>query len=72
MCTDCQKFEGKALQTWNVKIALQEKAVKSRAPLSATSHSRLKATVLSERMKCGLLEEKLRDIDKEIHLAGTK
>ena len=72
MCNDCQKFEGKALQAWNVKTALQEKAVKGRAPLSATSHSRLKATVLSERMKCGLLEEKLRDMDKEIQLSSVQ
>ena len=71
-CNDCKKFEGRAIQAYKVKTSLQETAVKSRAPLTATSHSRLKATVFSERMKCGLLEEKLREMDKEIQSSSVQ
>ena len=51
ICDECKKFEVATLKTNKAKTVLQKTAVKSRAPLSATSHSRLKATVFSERMK---------------------
>ena len=54
------------------KTVLQETAVKFRAPLSATRHSRLKATVFSERMKCGLLELKLQEMEKEIQSSSVQ
>ena len=45
---------------------MDQRSIKAKAPLAATSHSRLKATVLEQRAKCSLLEEKISEMSKEI------
>eukprot|EP00112_Aurelia_sp_Birch-Aquarium-sp1_P015696 Seg3501.1 transcript_id=Seg3501.1/GoldUCD/mRNA.D3Y31 product="hypothetical protein" protein_id=Seg3501.1/GoldUCD/D3Y31 len=66
MCIDCATHETKCTKEAAKRQVMDHRSIKAKAPLAATSHSRLKATVLEQRAKCRLLEEKIKEMDKEI------
>ena len=71
-CFDCQHFENKANAREKKKRQIKESSLKDIAPLSASSPSRLRATVLDQCLKCKQLEHKIEKLQTEVNRASIK
>eukprot|EP00794_Sanderia_malayensis_P021080 gene21080-23134_t len=66
MCQGCTSLANECKQRALIKQNQEQSCIKKKAPLSGTSHARLKATVLQQRASCKFLEDKIKKMDAEI------
>ena len=71
-CFDYQHFENKANAQEKKRRQIKESSLKDKAPLSASSPSRLRATVLDQRLKCKQLEHKIEKLQIEVNRSSIK
>ena len=71
-CFDCQHFENKANAREKKKRQMKESSLKDKAPLSASNPSRLRPTVLDQRLKCKQLEHKIEKLQTEVNCSSVK
>ena len=71
-CFDCQQFENRANAQEKRERQIKESYLKDKAPLSVSSPSRLRATVLDQRLKCKQLEHKIENLQIEVNRSSIK